>query len=65
MRIFLLSVVFLFFYSCQDEVVVKPKAQLRLDYPTANYEEIKGVFPYQFQKNKLAKLVSKKNALRK
>ena len=61
MRIFLLSVVFLFFYSCQDEVVIKPKAQLRLDYPIANYEEIKGVFPYQFQKNKLAKLVSKKN----
>jgi gliding motility-associated lipoprotein GldD len=64
MRIVIISLIVLFLYSCQDEIIIKPKAQLRLDYPAANYEKIKGDLPYQFQKNKLAKLVSKKkNAL--
>ena len=58
--IFLLFVLF-FFVSCQDEILIKPKAQLSLSYPLANYEELHLDFPYNFQKNKDAVLKEKKN----
>lgn len=58
--IFLLFVLF-FFASCQDEILIKPKAQLRLSYPLANYEELYLDFPYNFKKNKDAVLKEKKN----
>ena len=58
--IFLLFVLF-FFVSCQDEILIKPKAQLSLSYPLANYEELYLDFPYNFQKNKDAVLKEKKN----
>ena len=34
----LILVAFFFFSSCVDDVVIKPKAQLRLDYSEANYK---------------------------
>ncbi len=61
MRIFFLLLLVFFFSSCQYEVLIKPKAQLRLDYPAANYEDIGVSFPYSFQKNKEAKLIGKRN----
>lgn len=61
MRVALLLLMILVFSSCQDEVIIKPKAQLRLDYPIGNYENADVDFPYQFQKNKEAILQEKKN----
>lgn len=34
--------------SCKEEVLPKPKAHLRLEYPTPVYEKIKGECPYTF-----------------
>lgn len=61
MRVILLLFTILIFTSCQDEVIIKPKAQLRLDYPLANYENAVTDFTYQFQKNKEAILLKKRN----
>jgi len=61
MRVALLLLMILVFSSCQDEVIIKPKAQLRLEYPIATYEDISIDFPYHFQKNKEAILQEKKN----
>lgn len=64
MRLIVSLFLILFLSSCQDEVIIKPKAQLRLEYPSAEYEAIDMDFPYQFKKNKAAILQRKnKNAL--
>ncbi len=64
MRLIVSFFLILIISSCQDEVIIKPKAQLRLDYPIAEYEAIGIDFPYQFDKNKAAILQRKsKNAL--
>ena len=61
MRVILLPFIILLFASCQDEVIIKPKAQLRLTYPIANYEEVRIGLPYHFKKNKEAVLKEKRN----
>ncbi|MFK5981293.1 MAG: gliding motility lipoprotein GldD [Flavobacteriaceae bacterium] len=61
MRILLVLFAFMLFISCADEVVIKPKSQLRLEYPNPNYEKILLDFPYNFQKNKVANLQLKRN----
>lgn len=57
--------IFLFFFvaliSCSNEVVIKPKAQLRLEYPKAIYEELAINYPYQFYKNKNVEIKLKRN----
>ena len=52
----LVSLSLLFFASCGDEVLVKPSAQLRLDYPQPKYALVKSDCPYSFAKNEAAKL---------
>jgi len=47
--------------SCSNEIVIKPKAQLRLEYPTTTYENTNLDFPFNFQKNKTANLQKKGN----
>ena len=47
--------------SCNDEVVVKPNAMLRLEYDKPSYEPIDTDCPYNFLKNKDAILQKKKN----
>lgn len=37
--------------SCKEEVLPKPKAQLRLEYPEPVYETIKSDCPYTFEKS--------------
>jgi len=56
MRILLVIVSFFLFVSCSDEVHIKPKAQLRLEYPKANYKDLNLDFPFSFQKNSIAKV---------
>lgn len=43
--------VILFFMSCQEDVVPKPKAHLRLSYPEAVYKTTKSNLPFQFEMN--------------
>ena len=47
--------------SCGDDVVVKPAAQLRLDYPIASYEYTTTDCPYAFEKNKAAVIQANKD----
>ncbi len=47
--------------SCNNEVVIKPKAQLRLDYTKAKYTDFKSDCFYSFQKNERAILEKKRN----
>ncbi|WP_339893037.1 gliding motility lipoprotein GldD [uncultured Algibacter sp.] len=55
----LLSYVFVLL-SCGEDYVPKPKAELRLEYPRANYVDINLELPFTFDKNLLAtKVVSK------
>lgn len=41
----------LFFMSCQEDAVPKPKAHLRLSYPEAVYKTTKSNLPFQFEMN--------------
>jgi len=56
MRNLLVVFLFLTLASCSEEVHIKPKAQLRLEYPTATYETVDLDFPFSFQKNKISKI---------
>ena len=40
--------------SCKDEVLPKPNALLRLDYPKANYQELDADCVYTFDQNMLS-----------
>lgn len=61
MRFLLVFFFIISMVSCNDNVVIKPKAQLRLDYSKASYENFKSDCPYRFQKNKRAILDKKRN----
>ncbi|WP_194766629.1 gliding motility lipoprotein GldD [Tamlana sp. I1] len=45
-------------FSCKEDVVPKPNAFLRLEYPEPNYKEINFDLPFTFEINKLATKVS-------
>lgn len=51
----------LFFLSCSDDVLPKPKAFLRLEYPTNSYQKIESDCPYSFQIAKGATAVLEPN----
>ncbi|MCW5518395.1 gliding motility lipoprotein GldD [Aureitalea sp. L0-47] len=59
MRIILALSVLLILASCNDDVVVKPAAMLRLEYPASEYNRVDPDCPYGFEKNKQAELVLK------
>ncbi len=61
MRTVLILVALICFASCKDEVIVKPSAMIRLEYPTPVYKEISTDCPYAFEKNSQATLQKKKN----
>lgn len=48
------------FFACEDDVLPKPKAYLRLEYPEASYAKIKTDLPFNFEKNKLATQITNK-----
>lgn len=55
-----LFVLFFFCFSCGENFVPKPKAELRLEYPKAKYIDADLELPFAFEKNLLAtKVVSK------
>ena len=45
-----------FLVSCKDEVLPKPKAMLRLDYPTAEYTQTVSDCVYTFDQNTLSNI---------
>ena len=47
--------------SCGDDIVVKPEAKLRLQYPVPSYEKMGLPCPYSFEKNQMAKIEVKSN----
>ena len=48
------AVIVLFFFSCGENPIPKPKGFLRLDYPQAQYIETDIDLPFTFERNKLA-----------
>lgn len=54
---FVLKIAFILFVfsalltSCKDDVLPKPKSQLRLEYPIAEYEKYSNHCPFTFDKN--------------
>ncbi len=48
------------FCTCKDDVLPKPKAYLRLEYPEASYANIKTDLPFNFEKNRLATKITNK-----
>ena len=57
----------LFLLGCGDDLLPKPKAYLRLEYPSAVYEKANSPLPFSFEKNKIsapiASIKSSSNAL--
>lgn len=48
-------------YSCQERVVVKPAAELRLEYPAAAYVQAEFNCDYSFSMNRIAQLTAQPN----
>ena len=61
MRFLLFVLIGVLFFSCGEEVVIKPRAELRLEYPEAEYEDLGMDLPFTFMKNKEAKLAKKRS----
>lgn len=59
--LFILIANLFIFSSCKDDVLVKPAAMLRLDYPVAEYSKIDTDCPYSFAMNQNAVFIEKKN----
>ena len=59
LRIVILLAVTVLFTSCKEEVLPKPKAMLRLDFPNAQYIDFKSDCNYQIALNKIANLKQK------
>jgi len=63
-RTSILVILILVFFGCkEEEVIPKPKAKLRLEYPLAEYERVDSKY-YGFNKNKLANLKDNDKNLR-
>ncbi|WP_298924104.1 gliding motility lipoprotein GldD [uncultured Allomuricauda sp.] len=58
---FSIIIVLALFVSCKDEVLPKPQAMLRLDYPKAEYKELDANCSYTFDLNILSTVKENKN----
>lgn len=56
-----LIILFLVFFvlGCKDDVLPKPKAFLRLEYPEPKYQRVETQLPFSFEKNTLADSIGK------
>ncbi len=59
--LYLLAASLFILASCEDDVLVKPSAMLRLDYPKPEYRTINTDCPYSFSVNKHTSIFSKNN----
>ena len=55
-RIGFIVVIMMALCACQEPVVVKPSAMLRLDYPLPKYSAMEADCPFDFYKNNWAKI---------
>jgi gliding motility-associated lipoprotein GldD len=53
--------ILLFFLSCKNDVLPKPKAYLSLTYPEKVYENLRLKRPYRFKVSKTATIIDDKN----
>jgi gliding motility-associated lipoprotein GldD len=56
-KITAIAILFTFFYTvtgCKNDVLPKPASYLRLDYPEAEYNSVKGNCPFEFDMNSKA-----------
>jgi len=60
-NIFIYTVVLVLFASCKDDVLPKPKAMLRLDYPRAEYSETDLDCAFVFEQNTMSKIKENKD----
>ncbi len=61
MRVVIALAVLLTLMSCGDDVLIKPKAELRLDYDKAVYSPYSNNCAYSFYKNNIALITEKNN----
>src|SRR5690606_12394498 len=59
--LFSLALAVLFLEGCQNDVTIKPSAQLRLQYPYAKYHNLKIDCPFSFEVNDNTEIVRKRN----
>lgn len=59
LKILILLVAIILVGSCKEQVLPKPKAMLRLDFPNAEYIDFKSDCNYQMELNKIASLKQK------
>ncbi|UOB16229.1 gliding motility lipoprotein GldD [Abyssalbus ytuae] len=59
MKLKVLSIFSLFIFLSCTNPVPRPKALLRLEYPVGNYEKFAPPCPYEFKKNKTARVINK------
>ncbi|WP_298238662.1 gliding motility lipoprotein GldD [uncultured Algibacter sp.] len=62
-NIYLVLFVLAMCVSCGEDVVPKPKAYLRLDYPAAKYVKANLDLPFSFENNMLATKISSKKVI--
>lgn len=60
-KILLFIIVAVLFVGCKDEVLPKPKAMLRLDYPAAEYKIAGADCVYTFEQNTLSNIEENKD----
>lgn len=60
-KILFLILIAMVFVGCKDEVLPKPKAMLRLDYPNAEYAQSGPDCVYTFDKNTLSEIKESKD----
>lgn len=58
MRIIVLLVISVCVFSCGNDPIPKPKAFLRLDYPSHQYVQVQPNLPFTFEKNMFATDIS-------
>ena len=58
---FVFFVLALLFLGCKEDVLPRPKAMLRLEYPTATYFQTDLDCPYVFDQNTLSKIKENKD----
>lgn len=60
-KMFLFFALAVFSIGCKEEVLPKPKAMLRLEYPTADYQTAETDCVYTFDQNSLSNIKENKD----
>lgn len=61
LRAFIVFLTVILLAACADEVIVKPEAKLRLQYPVPNYDPLLLDCPFSLERNRAASIEFKSN----